>query len=194
MPRRRPFLMRLASMLGGVITRATCRRTYRRKPRRAAFHPAAAFATHGFVNRPGEPGVPISGRRQKHRHGLRVNRAQHLVCFGCQKREEFVPARLFLPLAGPKAPDAGEGKKRPALVESKPVSHLGPAVAPFAKGRCRNEAAPFRLEPSAPKGRRHIVVTGTVPRFGGGGNPQRIIVSSRSPSRATQTTSAIESG
>jgi hypothetical protein len=33
-----------------------------------------------------------------------------------------------------------------------------------------------------------MLVTGSVPRFGGGGKPQRIIVSSRSPSRVTRTT------
>src|ERR1700740_1911118 len=39
-----------------------------------------------------------------------------------------------------------------------------------------------------------MFVTGAVPRFGGGGKPQRIIVSSRSPSGAVRTTGAIASG
>lgn len=66
----------------------------------------------GFSNRPSKPRVPIFGRRQNHRHRLRVNRAPHLVRFGRQKREEFMSARFSLPVAGPWAPDACEGKKR----------------------------------------------------------------------------------
>jgi hypothetical protein len=42
--------------------------------------------------------------------------------------------------------------------------------------------------------RLRTLVTGAGPRFGGGGKPQRIIVNSRSPSRAVWTTGAIVSG
>jgi hypothetical protein len=80
-----------------------------------------------------------------------MDRARHVIRFSGQEREELMLAGLALMLSSPQAPDSGESENRPTFVEREPMRHL-PTVGPFAKGRCRNETTPFRLEPTAPVG------------------------------------------
>src|SRR5262245_51444155 len=58
----------------------------------------------------------------------------------------------------------------------------------------RHRHSAFSHPPQYGDFRLGTLVTGTVPRFGGGGNPHRIIANSRSPSRAVRTTGAKVSG
>jgi len=54
-----------------------------------------------FVDRARKPCVPFLRLRQKHRHGLGMDRAHDVVGFRRQEREEAMRAGLALPLAAP---------------------------------------------------------------------------------------------
>jgi hypothetical protein len=80
-----------------------------------------------------QPGVAFLGRGQYHRHRLGVDRPDHIIGLGRQERKQQMLARLLFSLTGPRAPDPGEGKQRPALVEGEPMRDLGLAVGVFAE-------------------------------------------------------------
>ena len=148
-----------------------------------------------------EPAVDLLRRAQQHRHGLRVDRRHLGVRVRGQEGVEQVLALdrrgLGAARAGPGSPDAGEGEERPVLARARTRS-----AAWRGARRTRRSSSPARRSgtpasasrASSRSARLRTLVIGRAPGFATGGKPQRIIASSRSPSRAVRTTGAIWSG
>jgi hypothetical protein len=137
-----------------------------------------------------KPCVPFLGCREQYRSGAQCRSI-------LSSKTPIVDVRRSRPCARRSiAAKFQQSEERPAFIKCEPMSHLRPAVCPFAKRRCRKEAAPLGLEPSAPIGRFRIADIGDwrIAEIGGGGKAQCIRMSSRSPSRAVRTTGAIVSG
>ncbi len=137
------------------------------------------------------PHVPLFVGRQDHRHGLRMDRLDHRVRRCREKTIDLMRPRHRLRLRAAitieRRPDASESEQRAVIVECEPndILFLGLRVwlrSVFGEAVGRDKAPAFRLEPARQCGDEvlRMLVTGGPPVRGGGGMPQRIMVSSRS--------------
>lgn len=97
---------------------------------------------------------------------------------------------------GARPPNSGEGKERQRFIDSKPVRHLWPRVAPLVKDvagtRQRNsDLSQLRQQELL---MLRTLVTGLGPPLDGGGKPQRIIVRLRAPLLSSLMIGAMLSG
>jgi hypothetical protein len=85
-------------------------------------------------------------------------------------------ASLALPLTSPKPPNSSKNENRPAFVKRKPMRHLWPGSIHSQKEVAGTRQRHSALSQPRQYGdfRLRTFVTGTAPRFGGGGKPQRI--------------------
>jgi hypothetical protein len=108
-----------------------------------------------------------------------------IIGLGGQESEQPVFPGVSLALTSPGPPNAGKGKRRPLLIQSKPVRYLGTGIRPFTeRGRWHQAAVLCLIEPVAPIRALGVPNIGYRPgaKFRCGGKPQRIIVRLRAPS------------
>lgn len=104
-----------------------------------------------------EPRVELVLGGEDHRHGLRMDRLDLGIRLAGQKAVEQVLTLDRLGFgaarAGPRSPDAGEGRERPLLGQGKPgrgLAWLGVFI--LTEAGEWHEAAVLRLEPATPIG------------------------------------------
>ena len=153
-----------------------------------------------LIPRRAHPDVPFLVGRQDHWHGLGMDGLDDRVRCGRQEAVDqmrpgigfdLVPRSPLNSVQMPPKADSGRSSLRANQTTS---FFLGLGVrlrCIFGEAVGRHEAAVLRLEPARQCGDDvfRMFVTGNPPPFGGGGIPQRIIVSSRSPP-ALRTTGA----
>jgi hypothetical protein len=145
--------------------------------------------------------VQGEGRAKRIRDGLRVDGADDAVRVAGQEAIERVLAFHRLALL-PRTPvqvvqipaNANRGRA------SESVNQTG-VFLDLVSSHSQNEVTGTRQRCAGPSQRRQwglrvlrILVTGWLPNFSGPGIPQRIMVSSRSPSSACRSTGAVVSG